>query len=610
MHAADQARIEYLRALAQQLDATPHTGRGAVIARAAAYMQCSEQTVYRRLDAIGRGSDRKTRTDKGDTLITEAQVRTVAAMIRGTDRQTQKTLMPIHIAISNALANNILQQRVSPETMSRLMRRFHCHPEQMKRASAHTDMRTLHPNHVWEVDFSICVLYRLPRAADMQVMGERRFYKNKLDKVVRRELLLRCLAVDHTTSAFKLRYYLSSGETAELVQEFLLWCMGQQEGQLMHGVPFGVYWDQGSGNIAHGTKVMLDGLAVVHTAHGTGVARATGSVEVHQNIIERHFEGRLAGKRVQSVEDLNALAQEWSRHFQSTHVHSRHGHTRWGLWSTIRSEHLRLRPSEEVCQSLVHSKPLSRKVHGTMTVSYAVKGFAAQDYCVRNVPGVCAGDYVQVALNPYKLPNVFVVQQAEDGRPLFHECSPVARDQNRFRADAPILLQEYGHVVESPIEHSRKAADQAAWGSSDENEIAKKRSKGAIAFDGKIDTFADVRQSAQSLPEHIARRGTPLDLPNQVSLVLRPLDLIDALQALSSRLNRNLQPAESAHVRALHPDGVPEDALPALLEQLRAGIDAPQARPALRLVPTTPNSHAAPALVNPRLMPQIMEQAS
>lgn len=588
MHAADRARDEYLRSLARTLDATPYRGRGALVEAAARYMQCSTQTLHRWLKDAGRVSGRRTRADKGDSALTEAQVRTVAAMIRSTDRQTRKTLMPIHDAVRIAVDDGVLPQYVSPETMSRLMRRFNCHPEQLKRATPHTDMRTLHPNHVWEVDFSVCVLYRLPRAAELQVMGERAFYKNKLDKIAHRELLLRCLAVDHTTSAFKLRYYLSSGETAELVQQFVLWAMGKQDGELMHGVPFGLYWDQGSGNIAHGTCVMLDNLLVNHTAHATGAARATGAVETHQNIIERRFEGRLAGKRVQSVEDLNTLAQEWSRHFQSdpAYAHSRHGHTRWGLWSTIRAEQLRILPPLEVCQALVHSKPEPRKVRGNLTVGFRVKGCEPATFSVAHVPGVCVGDEVLVAVNPYKHPNIVVVQRGEDNRSLFHECTPIERDRFGFRADAPVLLTEYQPVADTPIEHSRKQADIAAWGSSDENEIARARKKGAVAFDGEIDTFADVRKAAESLPEHIARRGTPLDLPNQAHVVLRPLDLIDALQALASRLGRNLQPAEAAHVRALHPEGVPEELLPQLLQQLRDGLETP-ARPAfggLRLV--------------------------
>lgn len=589
MHHADLARHEYLRTLAQRLNAAQHGECGALIARAAAHFQCAPQTVHRWLKSIGHDSGRAPRADKGDSVLTELQVRSVAALLRSSDRQTRKTLTPIHEAVMIALSNGVLTDYVAPETMSRLMRRFRCHPEQLKAPSPHVEMRSLHPNHIWEVDFSVCVLYRLPRSTEMKVMGEREFYKNKLDKIAVRELILRAVAVDHTTSAFKLRYYLAPGETAELVQDFMLWAMSKVDGALMHGVPFGVYWDQGSGNIAHGTKAMLDGLAVVHTAHATGAARATGSVETHQNIIERHFEGRLAGKRVQTVEDLNALALQWSRHFQSDprYSHSRHGHTRWGLWSTIRSEHLRLLPSLDLCQALVHSKPEPRKVDGTLSISFKVKGHERATYCVRHIPGVCVGDEVMVTINPYKAPNVFVVQQGEDGRPLFHECAAVSRDQYGFRVDAPVLLKEYKPVADTPVERSRKDADIAAWGSSDENEIAKARRQGAVAFKGEIDTFADVRKAAETLPEHIARRGTPLDLPNRASVVLRPLDLIDALQALASRLGRNLEPRESAWVREQHADGVPEDALPQLLEQLRAGIDTPAARPAfggLRLV--------------------------
>jgi len=72
---------------------------------------------------------------------------------------------------------------LSDSAISRALKAYALHPEQLLRPSAHTELKSLHPNHVWQIDASLCVLYYLDarnaRETGLQVMDADKFYKNK-----------------------------------------------------------------------------------------------------------------------------------------------------------------------------------------------------------------------------------------------------------------------------------------------------------------------------------------------------------------------------------------------------------------------------------------------
>lgn len=85
--------------------------------------------------------------------------------------------MPINLALEVAQDSG-KAPKVSAATISRVMKQNMCHPSQLVTPTAHQQQRSLHPNHVWEADASICVV--LPQQkSGMHVMDEREFYKNK-----------------------------------------------------------------------------------------------------------------------------------------------------------------------------------------------------------------------------------------------------------------------------------------------------------------------------------------------------------------------------------------------------------------------------------------------
>ncbi|MGN6229156.1 MAG: hypothetical protein ACTHNM_17155 [Dyella sp.] len=575
--------MDYLRSLAARLRAAGHGQRGVIIAEAMQWLDVSKPTLYARLRSVGWTSNRKLRADKGDTRITEEAMTTVAALVRSSLRDNKTQGMPMTTAIDMALANGVLDEPVSSSTMLRVMRRHGIHPHQLARPAPHTAMRSEHPNHVWQLDASVCVLYYL-RDGRPVVMDERKFNARKPAEIakINTKRLLRYAVTDHASGAVIARYYNVPGEDQLTLFDFLMHAFGQQEGRVMHGVPKMLVWDAGSANTSHAITALLTGLGIVHWTHVPGNPRAKGQVEGVHNIIERQFETRLRCVRIESLEQLNAELETWLRVFNDVKIHSRHGHSRSAVWQTIRQEQLRLRPTVEVCQALSMSKPAMRTVKGTLTVEYTVKGFEPMVYSVEHVDGIRVGEKVAVVVNPYHQPSIFVVGEDAEGRTRYWECEPLAKNHLGFLEMAPCFGQEYKAPKDTATDTARRDVNELAYGERDSLEAIAVRNKGRLAFDGKMDAFKDLHEAAKSVPSHIQRRGTLLDVPNPVQVELRPLSVIEVLKHLHARLDRDITREESALVFELYPDGVPEQDLEALVE--RIANPAPQQRPRLSVV--------------------------
>lgn len=583
MDAANLNEIDYLRGIVRELTAAGHGGRGAIIARAAAFMDLSKQTLYAKLRTVGWTSGRKLRTDKGDSEVSESEVLAVAAVMRSSRRANGKTLLPVPDAIEIALANELLSTRVTPTTMLRLMRRYHCHPAQMALPDPHVQLRSLHPNHVWELDASICVLYRL-RNGRVNVLDHRKFNERKprdLAEIIN-ERVLRYVVTDHTSSAVYARYYEAAGENQLTLFEFLMSAFNQRPEGVMHGVPSMLVWDKGAANMAHGIQNLLTALAVRHWTHLPGNPRASGQVECTHNIVERKFEGRLSFLRIECINQLNAHLDTWLRDFNGNAKHSRHGSTRWGVWQTIREDQLRLCPPLTTCQDLMIAKPQPRTVTGNLRISFKYRGYTAGQYYVGDIETVRVGDVLDVTVNPYRAPNIFIVLKDEAGMVRYHECQPVAVDHHGFAVDAPVIGEGYSSERDTSADSARKQVNALAFGERKTLDADNAKMNGRLAFNGEIDPFKDVEERAARVPAFMKRRGTELHVPNPAHVELLPLSHVEALFELRSKLGRPLERHESALVAQRYPDGVPYEAL----DELHALILNPttEDQPRTRLV--------------------------
>ncbi|MFO6204436.1 integrase, partial [Pseudomonas aeruginosa] len=79
---------------------------------------------------------------------------------------------------------------LSISAISRALYSFGVHPQQLLQPAPVSELRSRHPNHVWQIDASLCVLYYLKPGADehgngLRVMEHDQFYKNKPKNVAR-----------------------------------------------------------------------------------------------------------------------------------------------------------------------------------------------------------------------------------------------------------------------------------------------------------------------------------------------------------------------------------------------------------------------------------------
>lgn len=568
MTAFSADELRHFDRVAQELREAPRGQKGQIVTRAAQFLSCSKDRVYRGLKATGWNAQRQRRRDRGASQVSREEAATVASIMRQSTRDSGKRLLSVDDALEIALANPAsgVTTRASADTYTRVMREHGLHPDQVSRPTPHTQMRSEHPNHVHQFDVSVCVLYYLDQGG-LAVMDAKRFYKNKPENAAKvvNQRVLRYLITDHYSGAFYLEYFMAAGEDQETLFEFLMhaWPERGHPHDPFHGVPQMMVWDAGSANQSHLIRNLLDQLQVVHWAHTPGQPRSKGQVERTHDLIERGFEGRLSLMKVESLEALNAAAHTWMRHFNATKVHTRTRTTRYGLWQTIRPAQLRLCPPRELCEQLLRTKPEPRKVRGDLTISYAIKGFDSATYSVADLSGVRAGETVIVTVNPYRAPNVFVALE-EDGEQT--ECLPLERDTAGFYLDSPVFGVNYAAKPDTDVDANRKAMDKAAYGVETQQEVDKARSKRQTPFNGEIDPISYL--SAETLPAYMARRGTPLDVAKAAPVALAPMKHIDALKHLRSRLGRPLSAEESDRVKARYPDGVPEEQLDDLVSWL------------------------------------------
>lgn len=575
MNALELERAQYLKHLMAELDSAGRGDKGSIIKRATEYLCISKNKLYQELAALGWTSGRKKRSDSGELAITRTEAELLANLMRQSERDSGKPLLIIRDAINVALANGQLSQDISESTVSRAFKRFRIHPTQLNTIETTTSQRSLHPNHAWQFDVSICVLYYLKGGKGLQVMSEDEFYKNKPKNLesIAKQRVLRYLATDHYSGAFFLRYYEAPGENVETITKFLFEAFCERNtGELMYGVPQILIWDAGSANIAHQTRHMLDMLEVKHIAHTPGRPWAKGQVESTHNIVERRFEGRLAFTTINSIEELNQCAMKWSIGFQSLNAHTRHKNSRFGLWQTIRTEQLRLIKDVELVKSMMQqTKPEVRKVRpNELSISFAPKGYASLDYSLAHIPHIIAGDEVKVFVNPYKTPAIRVMSVDDMGQEHTHEALPIERDAAGFNLQAPIIGEQHKAIRETQTDISRKRLDTAAWGTDNPREIKKIRKGRVPAFNGDINPMADIEQ--QSVPLFMPRRGTEMSVEGQ-PLTEQKMTIIGASNRFKKAFNphKNELSAFKKSLKAQYPEGISETELNLFIEQWEQG---------------------------------------
>ena len=454
-----------------------HGDKGAIYDAACRELGISRATLMKKIKELTLTSPRKRRSDAGQSALERDEALLISALLMESTRKNGKRLYSVADAIETLRANGMIRAEfldtatgelrpLSESTISRALRTYGLHPDQLLAPAPVTELASLHPNHVWQIDASLCVLYYLKPSADtrangLRVMDHAEFYKNKPKNVARiaSDRVWSYEITDHASDWIYVEYVMGA-ESGENLCSVLINAMQERGGaDLLHGVPRMLMLDPGSANTAAMTRNLCRALGIELLVHKVGNARATGQVENARNIIERKLEPGLKFQPVNSLDELNALAKRWRMHFNATAIHSRHGKARSQAWMAIQASQLIKAPAVEVCRELAVAQPESRKVSPKLRVS-----FQGREYDVSTVPDVMVGEKLMVTRNPWRQDAAQVVLVGEDGREVFHVVNEVLKNEFGFATTAATLGESYKQHAETPAQVALKQIEQIVTG--------------------------------------------------------------------------------------------------------------------------------------------------
>lgn len=491
--------------------------RGDMVKNMASALGVSVQTGYRYLERYAAWvSGKKPRRDKGETCVPESLCRRIAELMlfpRANGKQVMTLKLAVHIAkesgegIADPETGEITMPSV--ETISRAMRQYGCHPEQLKKWKPTGRVRSLHPNHTWLLDASVCILYRIRGTKRVVFLDERSYNAKKPKNLVEigNRRIVRYVVVDHTSNAFYVRYEQAAGETAEGVLRTLIEFIADRgHNDPAHGLPCILYTDPGPANTASLITNFCEQLDIRLIHHAPGAANATGAVEVHQDIIERQFESRLRFMDVPDVAFLQAEADRWRRHFCARAEHSRLKTTRNNTWLTIREEQLRTVP-RDVLEAIAQWKTERRNVGTDFVISVDTRThYGVQSYDLRELAyhGLSARESVRVLLNPFKAPEIVAVMDMPDGTEKRFNIAPMEKDQYNQDLSAPVFGEGFRAMPKTHTEKVLEEIKMRAYGV-DSAEEAERLHNAGKRPSSVTNIMADVKEA----PLYLGRTGQP-----------------------------------------------------------------------------------------------------
>ena len=577
------ALIDSVLAVHRAATAAGYGGKEAIYAEACQRLGMTRSTLMRKIKEAAVKPPRKQRDDAGDVWLKREEALKISAVLTESLRKNNKRLLSVGQAVSMLRANGeIRAERIDPATgeciplsdgaIARALRAYALHPDQLLRAAPASELKSLHPNHVWQIDASLCVLYYLnvktEKEAGLQVMEAKKFYKNKPANLKRIESdrVWSYEVTDHNSGSIFLNYVLGAESAANLAESFILATEHLEDDPWkLHGVPLILMMDMGSANTSGSFKNLLRRLQVEPMPHAPENARATGQVENARNIIERSFESALRFAPVSGLEELNAKAREWARWYNATKVHSRLGTTRLQQWMTITQDQLRL-VDADLARKLLTSEPERRKVSDTLTVQ-----FSGQEFDVRSIPRVMVGEWLNVTYSPYQPKAALVVDTDEQGHETLTPIPLVERDAAGFRLDANVIGEDWRRPADTLADTHRKEVERVAMDAATDADAEAARKAKALPFGGRIDPWKEIEQT--ELPTILPRRGTGLQVGVTAATPVQILTHFEAATELL-RLGVALDPEKNRQIAALYPDGVPETEISNLAQRLtvRAGL--------------------------------------
>lgn len=584
-----------LLGLAARLRAAGHGERRALVEAHAAMLGRSVNTVYGWLkDYADYDSGRKRRADAGTSRLSEHTLDMVAALLKESQRANGKQTMPLGVAM-NILDMNGYTFDVSPSQVGRLLRQYGMDMKTLETPRVTQDLRALHPNHVHQIDPSLCLLFYAP-GGKQHLMTDAKFNKNKLESYAKvRMKVWRYVRYDRASGCVDVRYFESAGENQAVLFEFLMWTWGRQEGRLSFGVPKLLLWDKGSANTSHAIQNLLDALGVKHETHAAGHAWAKGGVEQANNLVETQFESRLRIEPVNSVEELNAAALRWCRDWNANmikHVDARlvrasgEPMVRDDLWNLILRTPGALveLPSREVCQWFMTGRERVRQVKDLqITFAHPELGRAGR-YDLRPW-AEHIHNRQKVTVTPLLMRDGLLRVEVErvGADPLVFEVAPVREfDDFGERADAQVIGEGYVRPAQSASEAVARRLAVAAYGEGTTLDGAEaQREKSARPF-AEVNDGGGLTAHSQLGQDEAPQRLLPAagEVSNDAvraargavrTVQVEPLSHIAAAKQLKAIVGDAWTSEHYAWMAQRYPAGVPEEALQGIADEIHAG---------------------------------------
>ncbi|MFA7269853.1 MAG: hypothetical protein WC073_10955 [Sterolibacterium sp.] len=542
---------------AARLEACAHSQKAALVAEACAELGGISPATFYRWAVPHTVSDRKRRSDSGVLALTRQEAEIVSAALMEGFRQNNRKVIAVKRMVEDLRANGkIMAGRVDTETgeiselsdssIHRALRAYNLHPEQLRRPTPHVPLSSPYPNHTWQVDASVCLVFYLPGGGTSIVeLDQAIHYKNKPENEKAIELfrVIRYVVADHCSGVVRWRYY-PHAETGEHTVRFMAWAMAPKNNTAdpFHGRPEFLMVDPGATS-AGLVKRFCRRLEITLIVNKRRNPRAKGSVEKGNHLVELVFEGPLKFQRhtVRDFDDLNKLAEMYQLHWNATAKHTRHGMSRFGKWVTIPADKLFVTPDAAVLLSLGTEEPIRRTVSGDLSVS-----FKGRTWFVGEVPGVQVKGHVFVHWHPFLAETAMAVVEDAEGE-HHHALPEITYDANGFPSNAREIGKEFHAQKDTELETNRKRIAQIASGTSGVEADEKARAiKGYVPFGGEIDTFKTAKETPA--PAWLPKRGTALDVTPVIVHEI-PYSFAEAAMQVRAALGESYGPDHVAWLR-------------------------------------------------------------
>ncbi len=549
--------------LAKEIEEAGYGEKGKIVTRYAATLGLSEKSVYRELKKLNDGK-RKTRSDAGATVVSDEVITLTAALLLNSVRENGKVTMSV------ATARQILETQgyeinVSNSRLATLIKEKGYDLNNMKDDTPCVRMRSLHPNHVHQADPSLSLLYYTPEGKQ-HTIDDSEAYKNKPFMEGKEKLKLwRYVLVDHYSGMICHRYYQTPGENSLVLWEFLQYCWNEKECNLMpfYGLPKILIWDKGSANTSQEIKNACKALKIETIAHTVKNARAKGSVEKANHIIETEFESRLKLQPVTDVDALNKKAEIFDAYVNANMLKvrdtrlSRSGkkYVRTDLWMKIKAEDLRELPED--LAGIYVKDPAVRIVNSDLTISFAHPRIGRScSYSVAQLEGVYPKLKVEVVPILMSMDGkVLVSFKNQKGEIVEDELFPLEIDEAGFRIDAPVFGLNFKSNPDTVVDKARKQLKDLI-GDSKKPFIETIEGGGIKA----IDAIMPSEDGIIFMPKRAVKMESPKP-------AIR-LSIVEASRRIHSELGY-FDSSIRAYLVENYSDGVLETEMPSLIEKIK-----------------------------------------